>query len=111
MPRERLLSSACATSSSASATSSPSTMRRIDIRRGEIHALVGENGAGKSTLMNILYGLLQRSDGEIELRRAAGALRQSARRRSPRASAWCTSISSWRRPSPSPKTSFSGPSR
>ena len=38
----------------------------MDIDPGEIHALVGENGAGKSTLMNILYGLLHRSDGEIE---------------------------------------------
>ena len=38
----------------------------MDIGGGEIHALVGENGAGKSTLMNILYGLLHRSDGEIE---------------------------------------------
>ena len=39
----------------------------IDIRRGEIHALVGENGAGKSTLMNILYGLIARDRGEIAL--------------------------------------------
>ena len=31
----------------------------FDVRRGEIHAIVGENGAGKSTLMNIIYGLLQ----------------------------------------------------
>ena len=38
----------------------------IEIRRGEIHALVGENGAGKSTLMNILYGLIARDRGEIE---------------------------------------------
>ena len=29
----------------------------LDIKPGEIHALLGENGAGKSTLMNILYGL------------------------------------------------------
>jgi len=42
----------------------------LSIRQGEIHALVGENGAGKTTLMNILYGLLQRDDGEILLRGA-----------------------------------------
>ena len=37
----------------------------FELRRGEIHALVGENGAGKSTLMNILYGLLPRTAGEV----------------------------------------------
>ena len=35
------------------------------VRRGEIHALVGENGAGKTTLMNILYGLIRPDAGEI----------------------------------------------
>ncbi|HZS77326.1 MAG TPA: ABC transporter ATP-binding protein [Ktedonobacteraceae bacterium] len=37
----------------------------LRVRKGEIHALVGENGAGKSTLMNILYGLIQPDSGEI----------------------------------------------
>jgi ABC-type uncharacterized transport systems, ATPase components len=35
------------------------------VRKGEIHALVGENGAGKSTLMNILYGLVTPDSGQI----------------------------------------------
>ena len=37
----------------------------FSVKKGEIHALVGENGAGKSTLMNILYGLYQPTAGEI----------------------------------------------
>jgi len=37
----------------------------LKVRKGEIHALVGENGAGKTTLMNILYGLIHPDSGEI----------------------------------------------
>ena len=37
----------------------------LNLRRGEIHALLGENGAGKSTLMNMLAGLLEPTSGEI----------------------------------------------
>jgi simple sugar transport system ATP-binding protein len=37
----------------------------IDLRRGEVHALLGENGAGKSTLMSILYGLYTADSGEV----------------------------------------------
>ncbi len=39
----------------------------LGIRKGEIHALVGENGSGKSTLMNIVYGLYHADGGEIIL--------------------------------------------
>lgn len=35
------------------------------IKKGEVHALVGENGAGKTTLMNILYGLIKQDSGEV----------------------------------------------
>ncbi|MGD9695140.1 MAG: ABC transporter ATP-binding protein [Thermoleophilia bacterium] len=40
---------------------------RVDfaLRRGEIHALLGENGAGKTTLMSLLFGLLRPDDGRI----------------------------------------------
>jgi ribose transport system ATP-binding protein len=37
----------------------------FDVRRGEVHVLVGENGAGKSTLMKILAGVYQRDAGEV----------------------------------------------
>ncbi len=40
----------------------------LDLRPGEVHALLGENGAGKSTLMNVLYGLHQPDEGEVLLR-------------------------------------------
>jgi simple sugar transport system ATP-binding protein len=39
----------------------------LDVRPGEIHALLGENGAGKSTLMNVLYGLAKPDEGQILL--------------------------------------------
>ena len=39
----------------------------FELRRGEVHILLGENGAGKSTLMKILSGAYQKSDGQIVL--------------------------------------------
>ncbi len=39
----------------------------FDVRRGEVHGLVGENGAGKSTLMKILAGVYQADSGAVEL--------------------------------------------
>ncbi len=37
----------------------------LEVRRGEIHALLGENGAGKTSLMNVLYGIYHPDEGEI----------------------------------------------
>ncbi|HRV24400.1 MAG TPA: ATP-binding cassette domain-containing protein, partial [Sphaerochaeta sp.] len=40
----------------------------LQVREGEIHAILGENGAGKSTLMSILFGLYQADEGTIKVR-------------------------------------------
>ncbi|MBI4853450.1 MAG: ABC transporter ATP-binding protein [Acidobacteria bacterium] len=37
----------------------------LKVRKGSIHAIVGENGAGKSTIMNVLYGFYRADEGEI----------------------------------------------
>ncbi len=40
---------------------------QLDVKKGTIHAILGENGAGKTTLMNVLYGLYRQDSGEVYL--------------------------------------------
>ena len=52
----------------------------FDVRRGEVHALLGENGAGKTTVMRIAYGLTHPDAGQVLVDGQAQAIRLAARR-------------------------------
>ena len=83
----------------------------LDVRPGEIHALLGENGAGKSTLMNILYGLADARRGRDPARRQAGRDRGAARRDRSRHQHGPPALHARARCSPWPRTSSSATSR
>ena len=67
----------------------------ISVRRGEVHAIVGENGAGKTTLMRILYGLVAPDGGVIELDVVVGEDRSVALRDATHGDAWRHSRRRW----------------
>ena len=55
----------------------------FEVRRGEVHALMGENGAGKSTLMKILTGIYSKDSGSIIYEGKEVSFPTRARRRTP----------------------------
>ena len=63
----------------------------LPVRRGTVHALLGENGAGKTTLMRVAFGMVRRRQGRSRF--TARAVPRHRRRAIAPDSAWCTSTS------------------
>ena len=77
-------------SPSGTGRSRPTTTCHIDVRAGEIHAVLGENGSGKSTLLGIASGTVVPDSGEVEIAGQPLDAAVGRRRRCSSGSAWRT---------------------